>query len=77
MKPMKRTPKARMAVRRDRFVVGYLSGGNIVFGRASRRGNVWHDAAEPMTRLQAERLLRTFPCSGAAIFELVPIKVNR
>lgn len=68
--------KKRMKRRADRFVDGYLRHG-IVFGRTPRSGFRYENCGEPMTRRQAERFLVTMPCKGAAIFELVPVQVNR
>ena len=74
-RPMsKSNAKQRMKKRRDRFVVGYLSRGNIVFCQPRCDGFELKNAGWPMTRLQAIRFLRTMPCNGAAIFELEPIE---
>lgn len=63
--------------REDRFVVGYRSRGNVVFGKDTR-GNTWAgfiDAAQPMTLRQAVLYLRDeMPASGACLFELVPVR---
>lgn len=77
---MKKNAKARMAKRRTRFVVGYIGAGNIVFGRRSdprKEEFGFTDACEPLTMAQAKRLLAGMPCSDCAIFELVPVEVNR
>jgi hypothetical protein len=69
MKERKR-PKPRA----DRFLVGYRSRGNVVFGRDTAVALDWDgflDAAQPMTWLQAKRYLRDhMPLKGAVIFEL-------
>ena len=76
---MKTRKRERIKARRDRFVVGYLARGNGVWSAA--RPNAIDDTYtyidRLMTREQAEKRLAIMPSSDCAIFELVPIKVNR
>lgn len=88
---MKARKRERMKKRRARFVVGYIGRGNVVFGRnpsssfgadarkpVTIRGDETNaSTASPLTRHHAEKLLDEMPCGDCAIFELVPIKVNR
>lgn len=88
---MKKHAKQRMKKRPARFVVGYMGNGNALFGRKSRVGNKLVtlgcnrldgeketvDIANPLNRRQAEALLKQMPCADCAIFELVPVEVNR
>lgn len=72
--------KARMAKRRDRFVVGYVLPGNALFtsrdSGGATNGFIGTSSIEPMTKRQAERLLAQMPCAGCAILELVPVQLN-
>lgn len=70
---MKRTPKQRMARRRDRFTVGYIGAKNIVRGTTFQKEPSY---IEPLTYAQAEKLLAKMPCEDCAIFELKVVKVN-
>lgn len=78
---MKVRAKQRMKRRRDRFVVGYLGAKNLVFCSTSdwehhvRVGD--RNAGDPMTLRNATKLLASMPCADCAIFELVPVEVNR
>lgn len=53
--------------RRRRYVVGYLSSGNMIYTDPHR------EIAFPMTKKEAVAQLRSMVDSGAAIFELKPI----
>lgn len=63
-----------MAVRKDRFLVGYIAAKNCVLGLylESERLNI----VGLMTITQARRQLRKMPCDDCAIFELVPVETN-
>jgi hypothetical protein len=81
---VKKNAKQRMKKRKAKYLVGYLRDGNAVFGREfGRRGNIGlgNDGGikltDPMNRRQAKKLLADMPCDGCAIFELVPVEVNR
>lgn len=74
---MKARPQQRMAKRRDRFVVGYLGSGNGLFGKNTKPAGEPSDMIDPMSRAKAERILKEMPCADCAIFELIPVKVNR
>jgi len=78
---MKARAKQRMKKRRARFVVGYIRAGNILFGRKGYHTwpGAWRDCsiADPLTARQARELLAETPCADCAIFELVPVEVNR
>jgi hypothetical protein len=77
---VKARSKARMKKRGDRFVVGYLGARNMVFSRARDLASSSFNntrSTEPMTKRQAAKLLDEMPCADCAIFELVPVKVNR
>jgi hypothetical protein len=72
--------KERWKTRRFKYLVGYMSAGNTMYStRDGGRGGVERDTwyTDPMSWHQAERFLATMPCADAAIFELVPVKVNR
>jgi len=60
--------KERMKKRQDRFVVGYLTPGNCVYSRKS---------AKPFTLRQARIFAAGMPSDRCAIFELVPVEINR
>lgn len=70
----KQLPKQRMAVRKDRFLVGYIGAKNTVYGKDAANGR---DYVDLLTLAQARRKLRDMPCDDCAIFELVPIEVNK
>ena len=78
---MKKRAKDRMSKRRARFVVGYITSGNGVYSTGQTWGNEDHPDSHgfmvPMTRTKAKGLLTTMPCADCAIFELVPVEVNR
>ncbi len=78
---MKKRARARMRCRRDRFVVGYISAKNPLFSNVNRSGTpmrfVDHECLDPMSLVQARRFVKTMPCANCAIFELVPVEVNR
>jgi hypothetical protein len=78
---LKKNAKQRMQKRPARFVIGYMAGGNPLWGRPfGKRGNLTladTKMTDPLNRRQAEKLLEEMPCADAAIFELVPVKVNR
>jgi hypothetical protein len=67
--------RASTSKRRRRFLVGYVMPGNLVFGHGTHEAWMKNDCTDPMTRVEAERLLKTMPSPGAAIFEIVPVKV--
>lgn len=72
---MKKNAKARMKKRSDRFVVGYILPGNWLYGRGASFPS--RNTMLPLTRKKAEKQLATMPSAGCAIFELVPVEVNR
>ncbi len=63
--------QARLTTRRAKYVVGYVQAGNVLFGKQE------NEAVVPLSRAQAEGALNLMPSSGAAIFKLTPVKVNR
>lgn len=73
---MKKNAKARMKKRRDRFIVGYIGAKNVLFGKNKQIGSR-EEVATPMTRIRARKALLDMPCADCAIFELVPVEVNR
>lgn len=77
---MKARMKERFKKHRFKYLVGYLSAGNTIYstrdgGHCGIEQDTW--AADPMSWRQAEAFLATMPSADAAIFELVPVKVNR
>lgn len=65
-------------MRKDVYVVGYKSAGNVVYGK--HRTGVSNlvkppeeDYAHPMTERQAKRAVKKMPCKGAIIFKLVEV----
>lgn len=85
---MKKRSRERMKKRRARFVVGYIGAGNLAFGRdriripgrpksISIREERNVNSTSPLSLKEAETLLDQMPCADCAIFELVPVKVNR
>lgn len=65
-------------MRKDRYIVGYKGAGNIVYGKrhlevSNKKAAPAEDYAHPMTEHQAKRGLKKMPCTGAVIFELVPV----
>lgn len=79
---MKERMKERMRKRRNRYTVGYIGAGNLVYGKkfGAKFPTLVGNAVEthyPLTRKEAERLIKLMPSADCAIFELVPVEVNR
>lgn len=81
---MKLTPLQKSTYKKGlrRYVVGYLSAGNCLFssGRAFTSPNAngpWKGGIDPMTLLQARKVLTSMPCRACAIFKLKPVEKNR
>ncbi len=65
---------------KKRFVVGYRSAGNVVYGRDQFKVQGCDPDNHPdycgrMTEGQARGALAQMPCTGATIFELVPVEL--
>lgn len=71
-----REAKRRMVKRQRKYVVGYLAAGNTVFVDRGV-GSIDSRWIDPMSRKRALAFLGVMPCAGCAVFELVPIAVNR
>ena len=66
-------------MRQDRYLVGYKTAGNVVYGKRNLRVtkatcNIGEDYTDPMTLKQAQRGLKKMPQSGAVIYKLVEVK---
>lgn len=69
-----RKARSAWARRRRRYVVGYIASGNCLYHH--QRWDFRKRVSLPLTRKEAEALLKKMPATGAAIFELTPIAVG-
>ncbi len=69
-KAKRKTAKAK-AKRRARFVVGYTSANNCVYGEGEHMSILYVD---PLTRTEAEKRVKQLFDGNATIYELVPVK---
>lgn len=58
--------------RKDKYLVGYLGAGNVVYGNNHRSNCGFYE--RPMNLVAAKRLLKTMPDPSAVIFKLVPVR---
>jgi len=68
--------KRQWVKRQRRYAVGYVASGNTMyFSRYQLRGPIGDAPVDPMTLTEASMKLAMMPCSGAAVFELMPVAV--
>lgn len=66
--------KTQWATRQKKYLVGYIASSNTLYGGGPIN---LYTCVDPLTRAQAAKRLSEMPCSGCAVFELVPVQINK